>query len=149
MCTVDYLSTTCMGTSTICLRSIKSSLPFCLPLRHSRDKLFQALSHFSVLEATESSNNNDGLAFSNAGQYFKSECVGNNSIIKTTLSMSRGTWSNLPGSLPVFLHGEEPGYEAIYQWNNKKCAQFKTVSNVCGWHHLHLWYTLCLLWAAQ
>ena len=36
------------------LRSIKSSLPFSLPLRHSRDKLFQALSRFSVLEATES-----------------------------------------------------------------------------------------------
>ena len=43
-----------MGTSTIRLRSIKSSLPFSLPLRHSRDKLFQALSRFSVLEATES-----------------------------------------------------------------------------------------------
>ena len=35
------------------LRSIKSSLPFSLPLRHSCDKLFQALSRFSVLEATE------------------------------------------------------------------------------------------------
>ena len=53
-CTVDYRSTTCMGTLTIRLRSIKSSLPFSLPLRHSRDKLFQALSRFSVLEATES-----------------------------------------------------------------------------------------------
>ena len=54
--TVDYRSTctTCVGTSTIRLRSIKSSLPFSLPLRHSRDKLFQALSRFSVLEATES-----------------------------------------------------------------------------------------------
>ena len=31
-CTVDYRSTTCVGTSTICLRSIKSSLPFSLPL---------------------------------------------------------------------------------------------------------------------
>ena len=41
-----------MGTSTIRLRSIKSSLPF--SLRHSHDKLFQALSRFSVLEATES-----------------------------------------------------------------------------------------------
>ena len=50
----DYRSTTCVGTSTIRLRSIKSSLPFSLPLRHSRDKLFQALSRFSVLEATES-----------------------------------------------------------------------------------------------
>ena len=49
-CTVDYRSTTCVGTSTIRLRSIKSSLP----LRHSRDKLFQALSRFSVLEAMES-----------------------------------------------------------------------------------------------
>ena len=45
-CTVDCRSTTCVGTSTIRLRSIKSSLP----LRHSRDKLFQALSRFSVLE---------------------------------------------------------------------------------------------------
>ena len=43
-----------MGTLTIRLRSIKSSSPFSLPLRHSRDKLFQALSRFSVLEATES-----------------------------------------------------------------------------------------------
>ena len=46
-CTVNYRSTTCVGTSTICLRSIKSSLP----LRHSRDKLSQALSCFSVLQA--------------------------------------------------------------------------------------------------
>ena len=52
--TVDYRSTTCVGISTIRLRSIKSSLPFSLPLRHSRDKLFQALSRFSILEATES-----------------------------------------------------------------------------------------------
>ena len=43
-----------MGTPTIRLRSIKSSLPFSLPLRHSRDKLSQALSRFSVLQATES-----------------------------------------------------------------------------------------------
>ena len=50
---VDQLYT-CVGTSTTRLRSIKSSLPFSLPLRHSRDKLFQALSRFSVLEATES-----------------------------------------------------------------------------------------------
>ena len=49
-CTVDYRSTMCVGTSMIHLRSIKSSLP----LRHSRDKLFQALFRFSVLEATES-----------------------------------------------------------------------------------------------
>ena len=44
----------CVGTVTIRLRSIKSSLPFSLPLCHSRDKLFQALSRFSVLEAMES-----------------------------------------------------------------------------------------------
>ena len=44
----------CVGTATIRLRSIKSSLPFSLPLRHSRDELFQALYHFSVLQATES-----------------------------------------------------------------------------------------------
>ena len=41
-----------------------------------------------------------------AGQYFESDCVGNNSIIKTTHktthATSRGTWWNLPGSLPVF-----------------------------------------------
>ena len=43
-----------MGTSTICLHSIKSSLPFSLPLRHSRDKLSQALSHFSILQVMES-----------------------------------------------------------------------------------------------
>ena len=42
----DYRSTTCVGTSTIRLRSIKSSLPFSLPLRHSRDKLYQALPAF-------------------------------------------------------------------------------------------------------
>ena len=53
-CTVDYRSTTCVGTSTIQLRSIKSSLPLSLSLRHSRDKLFQALYSFSVLQATES-----------------------------------------------------------------------------------------------
>ena len=35
-------------------RSIKSSLPFSLPLHPSRDKLFQALYLFSVLQATES-----------------------------------------------------------------------------------------------
>ena len=35
-------------------RQIRVSLPFSLPLRHSRDKLFQALSRFSVLKATES-----------------------------------------------------------------------------------------------
>ena len=43
-----------LGTSAIRLRSIKSSLPFSLPLRHSRNKLFQALYRFSVLQATES-----------------------------------------------------------------------------------------------
>ena len=43
-----------MGTSTIRLRSIKSSLPSLYPLRHSRDKIFQALYRFSVLQATKS-----------------------------------------------------------------------------------------------
>ena len=43
-------STTCVGTSTIRLCSIKSSLP----LRHSRDKLYHALSHFFILQAMES-----------------------------------------------------------------------------------------------
>ena len=42
-----------MGT-TIHLHSIKSSLPFSLPLRHSCDKLSQAPSCFSVLQVTES-----------------------------------------------------------------------------------------------
>ena len=51
---IDRFAITCVGTSTIRLRSIKSSLPFSLPLRHSRDKLSQALSRFSVLQATES-----------------------------------------------------------------------------------------------
>ena len=37
-----------MSTSMIRLRSVKSSLPFSLTLRHSRDKLSQALSRFSV-----------------------------------------------------------------------------------------------------
>ena len=27
-------------------------------------------------------------------------------------STSWGTWSDLPGSLPAFRQGEEPGYEA-------------------------------------
>jgi len=43
-----------VGTSTIRLRSIKSSLPSLYPLRHSRDKIFQALYCFFVLQATES-----------------------------------------------------------------------------------------------
>ena len=43
-----------MGTSMVRLHPIKSSLPFSLPLHHSRDKLSQALSRFSVLQATES-----------------------------------------------------------------------------------------------
>ena len=41
---------------------------------------------------------------------------GNNSITKTTHSTSRGTWSDRPGSLPAFRHGEEPGYEARSIW---------------------------------
>ena len=32
----------------------------------------------------QNSNNNDGLAFYNAEQYFESDCMGNNPIIKTT-----------------------------------------------------------------
>ena len=48
------LNYTCVGILTIRLCSIKSSLPFSLPLRHSRDKLYQALSRFSVLQVTES-----------------------------------------------------------------------------------------------
>ena len=42
-----------MGTSTIHLCSIKSFLPSLYLLRHSHDKLFQALYHFSVLQVTE------------------------------------------------------------------------------------------------
>ena len=38
---------------TIRLRSIKSSLPSLCPLRHSHDKIFQALYRFSVLQATK------------------------------------------------------------------------------------------------
>ena len=41
-------------TSTICLCSIKSSLPSLYPLRFSRDELFQALCRFSILQVTES-----------------------------------------------------------------------------------------------
>ena len=48
LCTVN-----CMGTSTICVCSVKSSPPSLYPLHHSYDKLFQTLSHFSVLQATE------------------------------------------------------------------------------------------------
>ena len=40
--------------SMIRLRSIKSSLPSLYSVRHSRDKIFQALYRFSVLQATES-----------------------------------------------------------------------------------------------
>ena len=43
-----------MGTSTIHLRSIKSSLPSLYPLRHSRDKIYQALYRFSILQVTKS-----------------------------------------------------------------------------------------------
>ena len=47
-------------------------------------------------------------------QYFDPECVGNNLIIKITHAMSWCMWSNLPGSLSKFLHGEERGYEATW-----------------------------------
>ena len=43
-----------MGTSKVRLRSNLSFLPFSLPLHHSRDKLSQALTRFSVLQVTES-----------------------------------------------------------------------------------------------
>ena len=43
---INRWAITCMGTSTIRLHSIKSSLPSLYSLRHSRDKLFQALSAF-------------------------------------------------------------------------------------------------------
>ena len=43
-----------MGTSMICLCSIKSYLPSLYPLCHSRDKVFQALCRISVLQAMES-----------------------------------------------------------------------------------------------
>ena len=51
-CTADY-AIMCVGTSVICLRSIESSLPS-LYLYVTRDKLFQALSRFSALQAMES-----------------------------------------------------------------------------------------------
>ena len=50
---LSILTITCVGT-TIHLRLIKSSLPSPYPLRHWSDKLFQALSHFSILQAMES-----------------------------------------------------------------------------------------------
>ena len=50
MYTVDY-ATADVGTLTIHLRSIKSSLP---SLHHSHDKLSQVLYRFTVLQATES-----------------------------------------------------------------------------------------------
>jgi len=34
---------------------------------------------------SQNSNNNYGLAFYNAGQFYKPDCVGNNLIIKTTM----------------------------------------------------------------
>ena len=56
-CTIDYQlirNYAIMGTSTIRLCSIKSSIPSLYPLHHSHDKLFQALYRFSVLQVTES-----------------------------------------------------------------------------------------------
>ena len=50
-CTV-HCTTICMGTSTICLHSIKPSLPS--SLGYSYDKLFRTLLRFSILQATES-----------------------------------------------------------------------------------------------
>ena len=41
------------------------------------------------------------------------DCVSNNSIIKNAHSTLQDTWSDHPGYLPAFLHGEEPGYVAI------------------------------------
>ena len=54
-CRFIYATTgaTCVGISTIRLRSIKSSLPSLYSLRHSSDKIFQALYRFSVLQATK------------------------------------------------------------------------------------------------
>ena len=46
-------ATTCMGTSTICLHKLNSILPSVHLLRHLHDKLFLALSHYSVLQTTE------------------------------------------------------------------------------------------------
>ena len=51
---IDWPTVMCMGTSTICLCSIKSPLPSLYPLRHSCDKLSQALYCFFVLQVTES-----------------------------------------------------------------------------------------------
>ena len=52
-CTVNY-AITCIGTSTIRLHSIKSSLPFLYALRHSHDKLLKVLYCFSILQVMES-----------------------------------------------------------------------------------------------
>ena len=48
---IDQYAIACMGTSTICPHSIKSSLASLYPYMI---KLFQALSHFPVLQGTES-----------------------------------------------------------------------------------------------
>ena len=52
-CTVNY-AITCIGTSTIRLHSIKSSLPSLYALRHSHDKLLKVLYRFSILQVMES-----------------------------------------------------------------------------------------------
>ena len=74
------------------------------------------------------------------------DCVGNNSIIKTTHktthSTSRGTWSVLPGSLPVFLQrrslgtrlGVHSAYNYWYVLINLVCwlCVLLSVSMVCN-----------------
>ena len=62
----------------------------------------------NILQQQIHANSKEGLI--NEGGVMSSEY--GNLIIKTTHNTSWGMCSNLPGSLPVFLHGEEPGYEA-------------------------------------
>ena len=65
---------TCMGTSTIRLRSINSSL---YPLRYSRDKVFQALSRFSAMESWVGPGNEPGMCriFAQQVTYIKVKAV--------------------------------------------------------------------------
>ena len=54
LCVLSIVQLCVWVTMVICLRSVKSSLPSLYPQHHWCDKLLQALSHFYVLQATES-----------------------------------------------------------------------------------------------
>ena len=94
-----------------------------------------------------------GLGMRLAGQYFESECVGNNSIIKTTHGTSWGTWWNLPVSLPIFLHGEEPslipklspqknGREESLVTSVGKVVDFWRLALVVPIRHVYTWHSV-------